>query len=70
MAELNGLQVCPGILQPGFDTYSPKALKDMFNGKRVSHILPFPSPTNKGEQQKIFFEHRKHISIPGVQEKY
>lgn len=70
MAELNAIQVCPGTLQPGFDTYSPKALKDMFNGKRVSHILPFPSPSKEGEQQKIFFENRKHISISGVQEKY
>ena len=32
---------CPSTLQEGFETYNPKALKTMFGGKKVSHILDF-----------------------------
>jgi serine/threonine-protein kinase HipA len=42
----------------------------MFNGKKVSHILPFPSPQADGEQKKLFIENKTRISISGVQEKY
>lgn len=42
----------------------------MFKGKRVSHILNFPSPQNEGEQKKLFTQNKTRISISGVQEKY
>lgn len=42
----------------------------MFNGKRVSHILPFSSPQKEGDQQRLFIENKTRISISGVQEKY
>lgn len=64
------IEVCPGTLAPGFFTYSPKCRKEMFSGKKVSHILPFPSPQKEGEQQKLFLENRIRISVSGVQEKY
>lgn len=67
--ELN-IQVCPGTLAEGFNTYSPRCRKDMFNSKRVSHILPFPSPQQEGNQKKLFTENKTRISISGVQEKY
>ena len=38
MKEINN---CPSTLSPGFDTYSPTALKRLFNGKKVSHIIDF-----------------------------
>jgi serine/threonine-protein kinase HipA len=64
------LQVCPGTLARGFDTYSPKALRYLFDGARVSHILPFESPGKEGSSQRIFFENRSKISISGVQIKF
>lgn len=69
--ELNlNIQFCPGTLAEGFTTYSPKCRKEMFNGKKVSHILPFPSPQKNDAQQKLFLENKTRISISGVQEKY
>ena len=39
---------CPGTLAEGFSTYSPSCIRNLFNGKKVSHILPYDS-TNKDE---------------------
>ena len=41
------LTVCPSTLAEGFQTYSPAALKLLFDGNHVSHILPFGSPNNE-----------------------
>ena len=41
----------------------------MFNGKRVSHILPYDQPENNEQVKEQFMENRKRISISGVQEK-
>jgi serine/threonine-protein kinase HipA len=72
MSDLQSIDinVCPGTLQANYSTYSPKCLKEMFGGKKVSHILPFASPLEEGAQQQMFMENRKHISISGMQEKY
>ena len=35
---------CPGLLLEGFSKYSPLFLRRMFNGKKVSHILPYNAP--------------------------
>jgi serine/threonine-protein kinase HipA len=60
---------CPGSLAEGFTTYSPAFLQRMFDGKKVSHILPYDAPqVNEGDTEK-FIENRKRISISGVQEK-
>ena len=64
------IQVCPGTLAEGFTTYSLKCRKEMFNGKKVSHILPFSSPQKEDGQQKLFIENKTRISISGVQEKF
>ncbi len=66
MPEIN---VCPGTLAEGFSSYSPTALRLLFERKKVSHILPFPSPTVSEESAERFRENRKRISISGVQEK-
>jgi len=69
--ELNlSIPVCPGTLAEGFNTYSLKCRKEMFEGKRVSHILPFSSPQKENGQQQLFLENKTRISISGVQEKY
>ena len=44
MEELN---ICPSTLVEGFQTYSPAAVKLLFDGNPVSHILPFRSPNNE-----------------------
>lgn len=60
---------CPGTLAGGFDTYSPLALRRVFSGKKVSHVLPYSSPDKEGNNTEQFIENRKRISISGVQEK-
>ncbi len=60
---------CLGTLNKGFNTYSGAALKKIFNGHKVSHILPFQSTDEEGPQHENFIHNRKHFSIAGVQEK-
>jgi len=57
---------CPGTLAPGYETYSPAALKNMFNNRKVSHWLDF---SNEEGRQKVIRENIGKISISGVQEK-
>lgn len=61
--------VCPGTLAEGFDTYSPAALRHVFNTKKVSHVLPYETPSKSESVAELFLENRKRISISGVQEK-
>ncbi len=61
---------CPGLLLEGFSEYSPLFLRRMFNGRKVSHVLPYNAPEIDEEDQKKFMQNRKRISISGVQEKY
>lgn len=43
MSEIPVLNVCPSLLVEGHATFSPTALKMLFGGKCVSHLLPFES---------------------------
>ncbi|MBN1415666.1 MAG: HipA domain-containing protein [Bacteroidales bacterium] len=63
------LKYCPGTLAEGFNTYSPGCLRNMFNGKKVNHILPYEPPQKNEDVAALFLENRKRISISGVQEK-
>ena len=57
---------CPGTLAPGYNTYSPTALRRMFNNKKVSHLLGF----SLDESNRLLVdENIGRISISGVQEK-
>lgn len=67
--NLEDLTYCPGTLAEGFTGYSPICLRKLFNGKKVSHILPYEQPRQDEEVMELFMENRKHISISGVQEK-
>lgn len=60
---------CPSTLAEGYETYSPVALKNLFVGKKVSHILPYDSPEKNEEDNEKFIENIEHISISGVQDK-
>lgn len=57
---------CPGTLAEGYTTYSPIAIKKVFNGKKVNHILDFSYDTLEHE---VLDEAVGHLSISGVQEK-
>lgn len=59
---------CPSSLAEGYSSYSNKALKHLFYGKKVHHILPYSSPI-LGDTQ-LFEENHQRISISGVQEKF
>ena len=61
---------CPGTLAPGFDTYSRTSLKRVFDGRKVSHILPYEAPNSEAPTDKLFEENQMRISISGVQEKF
>jgi serine/threonine-protein kinase HipA len=61
---------CPGTLASGFKDYSPTALKHVFNGKKVSAILPYPSPASNEKADELFIKNRSHMSISGVQGKF
>lgn len=64
------IEVCPGTLVKGFNTYSRTALNRVFQGKKVHHVLPYDSPLSNPETDQLFDENRNHMSISGVQEKF
>jgi len=61
---------CPSTLAQGFTTYSPAALKKLFDKQAVSHILPYDSIDKNEYDAKLFMDNKKRISISGVQSKY
>lgn len=63
------IHVCPSTLQEGFDTYSPAAWRQLFDGKEVSHILDFDSPNNDGADNEAYLKNVGRISLSGVQPK-
>jgi len=64
------LDHCPGTLAKGFSTYSRTCLKRVFEGRKVSHELPYDSPNSNRDTDKLFEDNQKRISISGVQEKF
>lgn len=67
--SLKEVKYCPGTLAEGYTTYSPGCLRNLFRGKKVSHLLPYEQPQQSEEVAGQFIENRKRISISGVQEK-
>ncbi len=57
---------CFSCLEPGFESYCPKCLKILFDGKKVSHVLNFTRP--EFNEQKITISTR--LSISGIQIKH
>lgn len=68
-ASTINVNVCPGTLAEGFTSYSPACLRNLFNSKKVSHILPYNAPAKNEGVAEQFIENRKLLSISGVQEK-
>lgn len=65
---MTDIHYCPSSLAEGFTTYSPKAVKRLFDGKKVSHILDFDIDQARSRKEIIEAMHR--ISVSGVQEKF
>lgn len=54
--NLEELKYCPGTLAEGFSTYSPGCLRNLFNGKKVNHILPYIQQQQSEEVTELFME--------------
>lgn len=63
------LTYCPGTLATSHSTYSRACLRSLFNGRKVSHVLPYDPPQVSEETLAEFMENRKRLSVSGVQEK-
>ena len=59
------IEVCPGNLTPGFDTYSPPCLRKLFEGKNTSPLLDFDYDADSFDLADSI----NQISVSGIQEK-
>ena len=62
------IEVCPSTLRPGFDTYSPQATKELFDGQQVSPYIDIDFEKESDQQQAM--ENMNNMSISGAQEKF
>ncbi|TSA30728.1 MAG: type II toxin-antitoxin system HipA family toxin [Ignavibacteriales bacterium] len=60
------MNVCPSCLKEGYETFCNPCLKKLFNGKKVSHILPFSQP----EFNAVRLSQSERLSISGIQIKH
>ena len=67
--NMEKINVCPSTLQEGYSTYSPAALRLLFDGQQVSHILDFDSPNNENSDREGYLKNVGRISLSGVQPK-
>ncbi len=68
--DLGEIKYCPGTLSVGFHGYSRACLNRVFQGKAVSHVLPYDAPTFNPDSDALFEQNRRRMSISGVQEKF
>lgn len=64
------LKFCPSTLAPGYESYSPVALRKLFDGKAVSHILPYNEFSTDPDEVEAFVDNHKRMSLSGAQTKY
>jgi len=62
------IEVCPSTLRPGFSTYSPQAVKELFDGVVVSPFIDIDFENERDQQQAM--ENMNNMSISGAQEKF
>jgi serine/threonine-protein kinase HipA len=60
------INVCPACFKPNESTFCKKCRFELFDGKKISHILPFSKPF----YDEIKFSTKNKISISGVQTKH
>lgn len=61
------IKCCPSTLAEGFNTYSPSALRNVFFGRKVSHVLDFDAPNTDEEVAEKFRRNTSTLSISGAQ---
>lgn len=64
------LRVCPSLLTEGYASYSPAALKALFDGDKVSHVLPFDSPAAENASGQQAMNNAGRLSLSGAQPKF
>lgn len=64
------IKVCPSLLLDGHSGYSPAALKNLFDGRRVSHILNFDSPASSNTDGRAAVNNVGRLSLSGAQPKF
>lgn len=64
------INCCPSLLIEGYTTYSPSAIKRLFDGKNVSPILPFASPKSNTADSKEAIKNAGRLSLSGAQPKF
>jgi serine/threonine-protein kinase HipA len=65
--NLDDIKYCPCTLADGFNSYSPAALRLLFDRKKVRHILDFNAPKADEETAEKLRQNSKTISISGAQ---
>lgn len=65
---MNKITTCPSLLTKGFDTYSPKAARMLFDGAKVSPMLDFD--IDEFRTTADVENAMRRISVSGVQEKF
>lgn len=65
---MNAIEVCPSTLKPGYSTYSPRAVKTLFDGVAVSPIIDIDFEDDQDHLQAV--ENMSNMSISGAQEKF
>ncbi len=64
------LSRCPSSLQEGFATYSPSALRKLFDGNKVSPFLDFGSPSSGDKSSQEAVKNAGRLSLSGAQSKF
>jgi serine/threonine-protein kinase HipA len=64
------INFCPGTLAANHSNYSNLCLKQMFEGKKISHILSYEDLSKASLKSDLFLETQKRVSVSGVQEKF
>lgn len=65
---MRNTKVCPSTLLPGFDSYSPVAIKELFDGVTVSPFIDIDFEDDEHQQQVM--DNMGNMSISGAQEKF
>lgn len=61
---------CPSLLKEGHSTYSPDAIKKLFGGRKVNHLLSFSSPSHELIDEGNAVNNAGRLSLSGAQPKF
>lgn len=64
------ITVCPSLLKEGYSTYSPSARRQLFDGKKISHVLKISSPGSNSEGGRDAVMSVGRLSLSGAQPKF